>query len=114
LGFINQGQVKYATDQFVKDISLVNMNRDESFIFGSFDFGQVLGCHIDQCIEQVEKRLICSLHDLAVIFRIRQGFCSVACPKHLQTQNTNLRKTNGLQTMIVIITEWLLHKSPSR
>ena len=76
----------------MEDISLMKMNSDEGLELSSFNFGEVLCCHVDECIQHVQKDLVGGHHDLLVTACVGQCNLCISCPHKLNAKNSNLQQ----------------------
>lgn len=90
----------------MEDISLMQMNRDERLKLPSLNLGEVLRCHVNEGVEDVEKHLISGAHDLLVRASIGEGYLGVSSPDKLNTKDPNLKEsacTSSKRTIVLII-----------
>ena len=94
--------------QVMKDISLMEMNGDERLELSSFNLGQVLRCHVNECIQHVQKDLIGGTHDLLVSACVGQCNLCISCPYKLNAKNSNLqhRYTNEIRDILQLQILW--------
>ena len=53
-------------DQIIEDVSLMNVDGDEGLILDSLNLTEVLSCHFNQCIEQIQEESVCLCHHFLV------------------------------------------------
>lgn len=66
------------------------MDGDEGLKLGPLNLCQVLRCHLNQLVKNIQEMLVRSLHDLFVSLRLCQSFLGIAGPNHLDAQQTDL------------------------
>ena len=55
---------KLISYQLVEDVSLVNVDGDQSFKLHSLHFGQIPSGDVNQLVQNVQEELVCLTHDL--------------------------------------------------
>lgn len=78
------------THQVIKYVPLMDMDCDESLIFGPLHSFQVSCGHVNQRIEQVKEQLVGFSHDAAIKAGIGQSLLRVSGPNHLDTEQAHL------------------------
>lgn len=78
------------THQIVKNVSLMDMDGDESLKLHTLNLGQVLQGLVDQTIQHLQESLVSGGHDLLVGTSVGERKLSISSPQHLDAQNTNL------------------------
>ena len=74
----------------MEDVSLVEMDSDESLKLPPLDLGEVLCCHVDEGIENVKEDLISGAHDFLVGASVCKGDLCISGPNELNTKDSNL------------------------
>lgn len=74
----------------MEDVSLVEMDSDESLKLSPLNLGEVLRCHVDEGIENVKEDLISRAHDFLIGASICKGDLCVSGPNELNTKDPNL------------------------
>jgi len=76
----------------MKDVSLVEMDRDESFKHAALDLGEVLGGDINEHVENLQELLVSIVHDFLVSPGTVEGKLCISSPQKLDSQDTNLNE----------------------
>ena len=97
----------------MEDISLMQMNRDECLKLPSLNLGEVLRCHVDEGIEDVEKHLVSGAHDLLVGASIGEDYLGVSSPDKLNSKDPNLKESPQACEMYNIILYSMLSEAAS-
>ena len=79
--------------QIMKDVSLVEMDCDESFKHATLDLCEVLGSHVNEHVENFQELLVNVVHDLLVCPSIVESKFCVSGPQKLDSQDPNLNNT---------------------
>lgn len=74
------------TYHVIEDIPLVDMYSDECFILDPLHLAQVLGGHLNQSVQHLQKVGISLSHHFLVRASTLQGTLSISCPDHLYAQ----------------------------
>ena len=67
--------------QIIEDVSLMNVNRDESFEVDSLKLLQIASRLLYEHVEDVKEALVCVRHDALVYTRVVQGLLRLLCPQ---------------------------------
>ena len=68
------------------------MDCNQSLELCPLDLCEVRGRLVDERVQQLQEGLVCLLHHFPIVPSVCQGLSRVACPDHLDSQNTNLGK----------------------
>ncbi|CBY16432.1 unnamed protein product, partial [Oikopleura dioica] len=76
--------------ELVEDITLVDMNGNESLVLDSVELREIVSSLLDKRSEQVKEALVGDAHDLLVESSVIQRFFGVFGPDHLDTKKADL------------------------
>ena len=74
----------------MKDISLMQMNCNESLKLSSLNLGEILCGHVNKGIKYVQEDLISGSHYLLIRTCIGQSYLCISCPDKLNTEDPHL------------------------
>ena len=78
--------------EFVENVLLMHVDRDERFVLGSFDTAEIFGRLINEQVEQVAEDLRRVPHDVSIGLGIAKCFGGIACPNQLYAEKAHLSR----------------------
>ena len=77
----------------MEDVSLVEVDGDESLELPALNLGEVLCGDINQDVQDVQEFHVSGIHDLPVWAGVAESDLSIPRPEKLDTKNTHLQYT---------------------
>lgn len=79
------------TYQFVEDVPLVHVDRDQRFKLGAFHFAHFARGLLDQSVEQFQEAGISRLHHFSVTLGRKKSISRITCPNQLNAKKPDLK-----------------------
>ncbi len=74
------------------DIPLMEVDSDQRLKLPPLNFGEGLGRHLDQVVQNLLEVVVSGLHDLAIGSGVLEGISCTYCPDDLNPQESNLKR----------------------